>query len=1017
VNSFSAVLAFLFLSAPSGVWNGTAQPRQSFSSAQTTAILQIPSTELATAVEALSDTQNAFSNSHRLKVLGIAALCILEATIIAVLFFERRRKQRARKLLDERLRFETLLSNLCADFTSRSSEEIDGLIDKWMERIGQFFGVDRGSFFAVAPNGNSHRLSRFRARNAKDAPKMFMHEEAPWSVAQMRRGQTVKLTRVPDELPPEAISERRYCEESGIKSLLSIPIIVNSRTFAFTLSTTKSFRKWPEELVPRLRLMGEIFAMAVEHKIAEEEKQESEAQFRKLLDDIHVGVLVQGPRSEIVLCNPAALNLLGLTEEQLIGKTSLDPDWNVIHDDGSPFPGETHPVPQAIASRKPIRNVVMGVYRPRTGDRVWLLVDAIPHIAQDGSVEEVICTFSDMSDRRHAEEALRESQQRYAQATTAGHVGVWDFDVESGRIHTDPLFSQIIGLPPDTELSHGKWLELIHPDDKERMLAIRALAVSECDPSGHEESREVPEIEFRVKHSDGTDHWMLTRGVTLLREDGTAYRVIGTTTDITERKNAEMALRESEERYRNVVETQTELICRYLPDTTLTFVNDAYCRYFNRKREELIGRKFLEFIPEGAHEDALDHIRLVANNALPTVHEHDVIRPDGTIGRQQWIDRLLSSSDGHLMELQAIGRDVSEQRQAEQAVRTTQELLQSTIDSLTAQIAILNERADVIAANASWRRVAEEHSAAFPNCNIGMNYLEICESADSSAGGSRIADGLRAVMHGEVAEFSTISSSQVGSERRWFLVRITRFGTIDQLRLVVAFENITELKRVEESLQILAARLLHLQDEERRRLARELHDVTAQNLFAMTIDLEQLRQQSGNLSREARALLAESIELGEQALQEIRTLSYVLHPPLLDQAGLVAALRWYVDGFVKRSGINVEFTVPGDIGRPDSDIETALFRVVQESLSNIHRHSGSEKASIRLERTTESISLEIRDQGRGIPPKSAAKKAENIGTLGVGIMGMRQRLNQLNGQLEINSDEHGTTVTAIVPLA
>jgi signal transduction histidine kinase len=271
-------------------------------------------------------------------------------------------------------------------------------------------------------------------------------------------------------------------------------------------------------------------------------------------------------------------------------------------------------------------------------------------------------------------------------------------------------------------------------------------------------------------------------------------------------------------------------------------------------------------------------------------------------------------------------------------------------------------------------------------------------------------------MHGEVAEFSTISSSQVGSERRWFLVRITRFGTIDQLRLVVAYENVTELKRVEESLQILAARLLRLQDEERRRLARELHDVTAQNLFALTIDLEQLRQQSSNLSREARALLAESIELGEQALQEIRTLSYVLHPPLLDQAGLVAALRWYVDGFVKRSGINVEFTVPGDIGRPDSDIEIALFRVVQESLSNIHRHSGSEKASIRLERTSENISLEIRDQGRGIPPKSAAKKAENIRTLGVGIMGMRQRLNQLNGQLEINSDEHGTTVTAIVPL-
>jgi signal transduction histidine kinase len=184
----------------------------------------------------------------------------------------------------------------------------------------------------------------------------------------------------------------------------------------------------------------------------------------------------------------------------------------------------------------------------------------------------------------------------------------------------------------------------------------------------------------------------------------------------------------------------------------------------------------------------------------------------------------------------------------------------------------------------------------------------------------------------------------------------------------------------------------------------------------MTIDLEQLKQQSGNLSREGMALLAESIGLGEQALQEIRTLSYVLHPPLLDQAGLVSAIRWYVDGFAKRSGINVDLTVAGEVGRPDSDIETALFRVVQESLSNIHHHSGSETASIRLERTSDRITLEIKDRGRGILPKNGPGTPQDVRTLGVGIMGMRQRLNQLNGQLEIESNEHGTTVTAVVPL-
>jgi two-component system, sensor histidine kinase and response regulator len=155
-----------------------------------------------------------------------------------------------------------------------------------------------------------------------------------------------------------------------------------------------------------------VFTDITEVKRAEEALRESEYQFKQLVDDMHVGVLLQGSQSEILLSNPTSLELLGLTESQLLGRTSFDPEWNVIHEDGSPFLGSAHPVPQAIESRQSVRNVVMGVYRPTTHDRIWLQVDAEPQLNSEGMVRQVVCTFIDISERKEAEEALKENESR-----------------------------------------------------------------------------------------------------------------------------------------------------------------------------------------------------------------------------------------------------------------------------------------------------------------------------------------------------------------------------------------------------------------------------------------------------------------------------------------------------------------------------------------------------------------------------------------------------------------------------
>jgi signal transduction histidine kinase len=223
------------------------------------------------------------------------------------------------------------------------------------------------------------------------------------------------------------------------------------------------------------------------------------------------------------------------------------------------------------------------------------------------------------------------------------------------------------------------------------------------------------------------------------------------------------------------------------------------------------------------------------------------------------------------------------------------------------------------------------------------------------------------------------------------------------------------LRESEQELQRLTVSLLNLQDTERRRLARELHDVTAQNVFATSLNLARL--QRGHLRpAEAETLLADSRQLCEQALQEIRTLSYLLHPPTLDQTGLFGALRWYVEGFVRRSGINVDISSIHEVGRLPGDIETALFRVVQESLTNISRHSGSTTAAVSLTMEANEVILHVTDHGRGMS-KLALADDNGHGALGVGIPGMRQRLRQFGGVLLVDSDERGTVVTARVPVA
>jgi signal transduction histidine kinase len=249
-----------------------------------------------------------------------------------------------------------------------------------------------------------------------------------------------------------------------------------------------------------------------------------------------------------------------------------------------------------------------------------------------------------------------------------------------------------------------------------------------------------------------------------------------------------------------------------------------------------------------------------------------------------------------------------------------------------------------------------------------------------------------------------------------------QYGAVDYLSVPVVPQLLrakvkvfAELHRKTQQLEMLNARMITLRDEERRRLARELHDSVGQLLAAISINSAFVQGESHKLSPDVAKRVSENAAMVEETSKQIRTISHLLHPPLLDEVGLASALQWYVEGFSERSKIEAKLDIPQNFAGLSKEMELSIFRVVQECLTNIHRHAGSPTAEIRILQDEACLRVEIEDTGKGVPfEKESAFGA--LGHTGVGLRGMRERLRQLGGTLQVQSNGHGTRVTAILPV-
>lgn len=750
-------------------------------------------------------------------------------------------------------------------------------------------------------------------------------------------------------------------------------------------------------------------AVLLARERAERELRESNERITNILESISDAFVVLDKEWRYTYVNPqaeAVVRPLNRSRADLLGKNHWEEFPDMV---GTPVEENLH---RAVTEK--IKVDFETFYAPLNS---WFHVRAYP--ARDG----LSIYFLDITEQKRAAEALRESSERLHAMFNHAAVGIAMGSLEGRFIEANQKFCDILGYSIE-ELRKLTVAGITHPDDLEiTNLNNRRLVAGEVTDFAYEK---------RYVRKDGRSVWSLTT-VTLLKDAaGRPQRFISVIEDITPRKMAEAALRESEERFRAIVQATPECVKVVGPDGTLLAMNSAGCGMVEAAGDaEVVGQSVYELIAPDFRQRFIEFNESVCRGNRGQI-EFQIV---GLRGTQRWMEThavpMRDPATGQTVQL-AVTRDVTARKLAEEKLRRSEEELRALANSIAQLAWMANPDGYIFWYNQRWY----EYTGTTLEQMEGWGWKSLHDPKM-----------LPTVLTGWEASIRTGTPFEMEFPLRgadgvyhWFLTRVqpvrdhegklTRwFGTntnIDEQRQLLKSlseardhlekrvqERTAELKTANENLRTLSASLLQARDDEQRRLARELHDSVGQLLAGISMNLSVVKSEAHKLSPAAAQCVSDNAELLEEAVREIRTISHLLHPPLLDEMGLGSALRWYAEGFADRSKIKVDLEIPANLGRLPNDTEIAVFRIVQECLTNVHRHSGSAAATIRIQRDSSRLVVQVQDSGKGI---SAEKQRELTvaGRTGVGFGGMRERLRQLGGTLEIHSEGNGTTVSAVL---
>ncbi|MGA9143467.1 MAG: PAS domain S-box protein [Candidatus Acidiferrales bacterium] len=476
--------------------------------------------------------------------------------------------------------------------------------------------------------------------------------------------------------------------------------------------------------------------------------------------------------------------------------------------------------------------------------------------------------------------------------------------------------------------------------------------------------------------------------------------------------HTDRSLRESHERFRAIVTGSALGVAFFDLECKVFEANEMFCALTGLTREELIGSQLHNLMHLEEVDSTRDSLARLFSGEMPNYIDDLRLREQHQDKEMIWVrlaaNVIRDDSGSPLYGLAAV-EDITEPRRARRSLERQTAYLLALCEGSPVAIVVVDSDHRVQFCNSAFERL-------FLYTQVEIVGTQLDEMITTKGTAKESSELTRLVLRGNKTFADTRRRRKDGG-----LVDVEIFGVPlmvggKQVGACGFYHDLTERKRAERSLRNLSGRLLRLQDDERRRIARELHDTTGQSLAALSMYLGVVSESQTGLSRVARKALWEGLSLAEQCAREIRTVSYLLHPPLLDELGLVSALRWYVKGFSERSGIRVTLRISPELQRLSRQVETTLFRIVQESLTNIHRHSRSDEAAIHIDLVDDGVRLEIRDKGLGIPKRVLNSDNARTSKLGVGIPGMRERTMQLGGQLEITSSSSGTIIRVTLPI-
>ncbi len=619
--------------------------------------------------------------------------------------------------------------------------------------------------------------------------------------------------------------------------------------------------------------------------------------------------------------------------------------------------------------------------------------------------------------------ALRESEELYRSTFELADLGVAHQSPDGRWLQVNDKICEIVGYSKE-ELLNMKFQDITHPDDLAReLLQLDRMRAGLADTYSTDK---------RYIRKDGLVVWVSLRVSTVRGPDRRAKRFIVVIEDISQRREAEQA----KYRLAAIVESSDDAIVSKDLNGIIASWNAGAQRIFEFTPEEAIGQSITIVIPPELQDEEKEIIKRLRNGER--IEHFDTIRRTKS-GKRLNISLTISpvkDSTGRIVGASKIARDVTQSKRIERALRESEARLRAAFSQSYSFLILLNRDGTIFEVN----RAALEAAGLKREEAIGRKFWELWwsrlpdeaanlkKSVGRAARGELVQEDCYYCLADGTLRFAHRTLSPVLDDAgNLVMIVATGLDITEQKELREELEARVKLRTQEleeknaalleqaETVRELSGRLLRAQDDERRRIARDLHDSSGQILVAVQMILTPIEEEARKMNEDFAKGIRESIDLVEQLSKELRTVSYLLHPPLLDEAGLPSALRWYVNGFAERSKIDVQLELSPNLGRLPREMETTMFRIVQECLTNIHRHSGSEEANIRVARSAEGVCLQIEDKGRGMPVSNNGGSSSKLVNAGVGIQGMRERVKQLGGQLDIRSNENGTLVTAKFP--